>query len=92
MVQVRIFAKNIKMAKNKFLKKYPTQDVYDVTREFPWDSYYKKNPNKRFYRVTGVKKKVFFEDVAYGKSGFPIVKFREGTIKKGKLKPGKFFE
>ena len=53
MGQVRIKGINREVVKRKFLKKYPNQKIYDITREFV--SY--KIPKKdRIYRVTGIKK------------------------------------
>ena len=54
MVQVMIKAKNMQVAKRKFLNKYKNKKIYDITRTF---SNWKKTPlNKRIYRVTGIKK------------------------------------
>ena len=52
MTQSMIKAKNIGLAKKKFLRKNPSEKVYDVTRTFA--SHNKTKPNERIYRVTGV--------------------------------------
>lgn len=47
-------ARNMQSAKNKFLRKFRNQKIYDITRTFAkWKD---TKPNERVYRITGVKK------------------------------------
>lgn len=54
MTQINIKAKNRAEAKRKFLKRYPKQKIYDITRTFY--SWKETKPKDRVYRVTGISK------------------------------------